>query len=423
MRALITHPGSLTPHRYRRFVRRAMLEGMLADHLVVGEPYLALNGVVLGREEAELLGRLTAWFSAAFQRVAREAAGDVAGLVAMGFPWVAAELLAEEARPPPIVGRFDFVRDRQGHWWLLEFNADTPSGIREAIVAEGLVQELVAAAAGLERPGEGLGRALVEAFEAATAECGPGRGLGLVTTAGELEDLAQLAFTRRLLERPLGARGVEVVLGDVDNLRSTRRGLTLCGRPVGALYRYVPFETMLGTPAFAAIFEQVAAGRLRLLNGLYGLLLQHKGLLARLWARRDDPALAAEERAAIGEHLAPTWPIDGYPAEVGRGELVAKQVFGREGEEVYFGEDLADEAWRALVGRRTYVAQRRVTIGELEAVVPTSAGPVLGRGYPTVGAYAVRERPAGFYTRFGGKIITARAKWLATFVEPPHAEP
>ena len=418
MRILIDDPARISPQAYRRFVRRAEVDGMLADHLVGGEPYLALNALVLERAEAALLVHLTEVFAGAFQRAAGELAGDVPALVELGFPWVAAELLAAEPRALPLIGRFDFVRDRDGCWWLLEFNADTPSGVREAIVGDALVHRLLPEAAALERPSAALGERLVEAFEAATADLPSGAVLGLVTTAGELEDLAQMAFTQRLLEVPLATRGLEVVLGDADNLRSTRRGLTLRGRRVAALYRYLPFESTLGTTAFAAIFEAVTAGRLRLLNGLYGLLLQHKGLLARLWARRDDPAFSPAEQAAIRDHLPPTWPIDQGQTGGARAELVAKQVFGREGEEVYFGEDLTAESWRELASRRTYVAQRRIRIAELAAAVPTARGPDLWRGQPTVGAFAVQGRAAGYYTRFGGKIITSRAKWMATLVEP-----
>lgn len=421
MRALVTDPSDIPPERYRRFIRRAQLGGLLADQLVQGEPYPALNAVVLEAGDAARLARLTEIFSTAFDRAARRLAADVPALVELGFPWLAAELLAAEAPRRPLVGRFDFVRDAAGHWWLLEFNADTPSGIREAIVVDRLVHAMLPADS-LGRPNAGLAPALVAAFRAAVFGperdgAPPGRVLGLVTTAGELEDLAQMAFTEALLRAPFASLGGEVVLGDADNLRPTGRGLTLCGRRIDALYRYVPFEAMLGTPPFVAIYAAVLAGRLRLLNGLYGLLLQHKGLLAWLWQHRHDRTFPSDERAAIRAHLAPTWPIDAAPDGLSRATLVAKQVFGREGEEVFFGEDLAPVVWKALRRRRTYVAQQRLQLAPLAAVVPTSGGPRLELGHVTIGGYAVDGRWAGYYTRFGGKIITSRAKWLATFVE------
>jgi glutathionylspermidine synthase len=398
-----------------------LLDGLMADHLVAGEPYLALNAVVLEPRDAALLPELVEAFTGALVRAGGIVARDVPTLVAMGFPWVAAELLSMEAPRAPLVGRFDFVRDADGHWWLLEFNADTPSGLRETIVVDGLVHAMIPAARVLARPGDAFGPALREAFLEACADLPPGSTLGLLTNTGEMEDLAQIAFVGRMLEPSLRCRGVCVVLADLDNVSAPRGRLALCGRPVAALYRGAPFEAMLGTAVFPAIYEAVAAGRLRLFNGLFGLLLQHKGLLAWLWANRHDPDFTERERWAIQHHLPPTWPIDAHPGARSREALVAKQVFGREGEEVFFGDALDDEAWELLRRRRTYVAQQRIDVQQLDAVVVTSRGPVCRSGFATVGCFNVRERGVGFYTRFGERITTNRAKWLATFVDPPGA--
>jgi glutathionylspermidine synthase len=413
MRILIDDPRHVPGGRYRRFVRRAQAHGLLADHLYAGEPYLALNAVVLESSEADLLSGLSESFAGAFHKAGQALAGNVPALVEMGFPWAAAELLSAETLRMPLVGRFDFVQDESGNWWLLEFNADTPSGTREAIVADALVHDLVPKAGILCRPNEHLASVLANALSAAAGGMYPGQALGLVTNAGELEDLAQMAFTERLL----AARGMPVVLGDMDNLQAVPAGLALRGRQLGAVYRYLPFESMFGTAAFSALYDAVTAGNVRLLNGLYGLLLQHKGLMAWLWTNRNSQDFTHTERAAIEDHLPPVWPVSGRPRGIPSSALVFKQVFGREGEEVFFGRDLDAEQLAVLEGRRTYVAQRRVEIAPLEAVLPSAGGPELRSGFATVGSYVVDGRWAGFYTRMGGPIVTARAKWLATFVE------
>ena len=416
MRILIDDPGRMKETDYRRFIRRAQLDGLLSDYLYEGEPYLTLNGVVLSKCDALRLQRLSEHFATALERVARLIVQDVAGLEQMGFPWAAAELLAAEAPHMPLVGRFDFVQDDSGHWWLLEFNADTPSGIREAVVADRLVYSRLPEARGTIRKSADLAEAVIKAFHAGMEGLPIGSVLGLLTNAQELEDLAQMAFTGRLIRTSLGTEGFDVVLGNTTNLRAVRGGLTLCGRKISALYRYVPFETMYGTPAFSSVYDAVMSGRLRLLNGLFGLLLQHKGLLALLWERRDDSIFTDDERAAIREHLPAVWPIDNVPA-LRRAELVAKQVFGREGEEVFFGEDCSDQEWEALQRQHTYVVQERVRTSEVKAVIRNSDGFQCATGYLTVGSYVVRGCHAGYYTRFGGKITRASAKWLATFVE------
>jgi len=433
VRALVEDPDRVSPALYRRFWRRAQLEAMIPDLMVRGEPYLALNALVLSADDRRCLERLTAIFSRVFHAAGQRVAADVATTIELGFPWAAAELLAREPHRVPLIGRFDFVQDVTGHWQLLELNADTPSGVREGVVCDRLVSELLPEARGLARPSADLPARLIEAMQAALGAirtgvaAGSGRlgvegamggTLGIVTTASELEDLSQMAYTAELLRPPLGQHGWEVMLGDAGNLRLTRAGLTLRGRPIDALYRYLPFEAIFGTPTFVAMEEAAALGTVEILNGLFGLLLQNKGLIAWIWAHRDDPGLFDEEaRAAIREHLPGTWPIADVPPGIERADLVAKQVFGREGQEVFFGEDCSAELWSTLTRRQTYVAQERVQVAQTRAVVQTSLGPKVRDGFATVGCFAVDGRFAGYYTRFGDKITTSRSKWLATFAE------
>jgi glutathionylspermidine synthase len=409
------------PGTYRRFIRRAQIHALLSDHLVGGEPYLAPDAVILSAADDELLRELTAVFARAFDRAARILAEDVPRLESMGFPWVGAELLQAEDPRVPLIGRFDFVRDVRGHWWLLEYNADTPSGVREAVAVEEALLTAYPGLARYSRPNAGLKPALAAAFVAATRHVPPGATLGLVTNASELEDLSQMAFTRRLLADAMAPNGITVVLGDIDNVRLGRRGLLLRGRRVDALYRYFPLETTFGTPAFAAIYDAVSSGKLLLLNGLFGLLLQHKGVMAWMWRHRHDPRYPADERAAIERHLPPTWDAAEWPGRsnapglLSDAEVVVKQVFGREGEEVFWGDTLSAADWAALAHRRTYVVQRRIEIRPDDAIVPSLAGAYRSSGFATVGSFAVAGSWAGYYTRFGSRITTSRAKWLATF--------
>src|SRR5579871_368466 len=388
-RALLSAPEEGTDPTYREFIRRAQCEALLADHLVQGEPYLSRNALVLSQRDASQLKDLTACFGRAFAHAARALARDAATVESLGFPWAAAELMCAEGVRTPLVGRFDFVQEASGHWWLLEFNADTPSGIREATVVDRLMWESSGSPAGLRRPNRLLAHALTSAFSRALHGLPKGARLGLLVDAGELEDLAQMAFTERLLRPGLGRQGIEVILGDVDDLRPTRRGLSLRGRPVAAVYRYVPFESMFGTPAFAALYDAVVKGSVLLLNGLGGLLLQHKGLLPWLWEHRDDRALPARTRIAAQEFLPPTWWMAAMPEEEAHASVVAKQVFGREGEEVFFGEDLDSNSWQELAQRRTYVVQRRIHVAEFDAAIQSSLGPRRRLGTATVGRIAV----------------------------------
>ena len=347
--------------------------------------------------------------------------GDGPALERLGFPWVALELLAREAPDEPLLfGRFDFVLDRGGDWQLLEYNADTPSGGRETVAVERVVAGHLGRGAApsppLRRTGPHLASALRRTFRRALAGLPAGSRLGIMTDAGYAEDLSQAVFLARHLAPALAREGIEVLYGDVDNLTTGRGRLCLMGRPLDALYRYYPFETLLGRQAFVDLFAAAGSGRVRLLNGLRGLLAQNKGVLAWLWAHRADRALfTPRERRAIARHLPPTWWIGDLPTDADRAGLVLKQAFGREGEEVYFGDRLADADWERCRRWGSYVCQRRVDVPPLEAVVRTAAGPRTQTLWPAVGSFTAGGAWAGYYTRLGGPITTASARFVPTF--------
>ena len=141
-------------------------------------------------------------------------------------------------------------------------------------------------------------------------------------------------------------------------------------------------------------------------------------MLAWLWAHRADATrFTAEERRVIRKHLPPVrWIGEVAEAEDVRG-VVVKQVFGREGEEVYFGDRLTAEDWARCRAWGSYVVQQRVHAEPVAATVRTSAGAEVRRLWPAVGSFTVRDRWAGYYTRLGEPITTAHAKFVATFFE------
>ena len=141
MRALRTQVGPADADAtWETFQLQAIRQGPLPDFWLYGEPYPALNGIVLTPAEHHALARLTEQFAGIFHKALRALFNDPSDpspLERLGFPWIVLELLRREADNPPfILGRFDFVLDARGAWQLLEYNADTPSGAREAVVVE-----------------------------------------------------------------------------------------------------------------------------------------------------------------------------------------------------------------------------------------------------------------------------------------------
>jgi glutathionylspermidine synthase len=446
MRALRSRPGPPdTGPSWEAFVLDAVREVPLPDLWLYGEPYPTLNAVILEPEEHASLVALTERFATIFHKAVRALQRDAGALQRLGFPWVALELLDREAPDEPfILGRFDFALDAGGAWQVLEYNADTPSGTRETVALERVVlrhlngrslrapegQRGSAGLAGLEELAglEGtarlLGGAVRRAFARALEGLPEGATLGIVTDAGYAEDLSQAVFLHRHLAPALARRGLRTRYADVDNLSLSRGRLHLLGHPLDALYRYYPFETLLGQQAFVDLFAAVGGGRLRLLNGWRGLLAQNKGLLAWLWAHRADTALfSAPERRTIEAHLPPVWWIDEVPPGERREALVLKQAFGREGEEVYFGDRLSDADWARCLEWGSYVCQRRVAVPPLVAAVSTASGAETQTLWPAVGSFTARGRWAGYYTRLGAPITDASARYVPTLVHAPRRDP
>lgn len=427
--------------RWRRLLSHAPFDGRLVDCYAFGEPYLSLNALLLTPHEAGELRRLTDVFAGVFAKAAAAIAQDTALLQSMGFPWPAVELLQDEAgargaarRPQSVLlGRFDFGLDLDGRWQLFEFNSDTPSGIREAEAAEGSIHRSIGT--GTKRLTRSFSSRLAAAAERRirTHEQRTSRTVrtvAVVTQASYQEDIAQSAFFCDLLEshwsrhaktessalRPQSWSRT-AVLGDIGNLWVEDGDLFLLGERVDALYRLYPYERLYGHPLFAPICEAVADGRLCLLNGLRGFLPQSKAVMSWIWQERDSLRFTPQQRRAIADHLPPTYRLDEAPAGLPRAAWVVKEFWGREGEEVYLGSEMNDDDWERCRRWGTFVAQQRVATQEVTGLRLEGDQVVRHPALASVGAFALNGRFAGCYSRLGGAIINARAKYVATLVD------
>ncbi|HZU07718.1 MAG TPA: glutathionylspermidine synthase family protein [Chloroflexota bacterium] len=401
--------------RWTAYLHEAALRYYLYDSTVAGDPYLGFDALVLDRAAWQRLVEATELLGQVFQRAVRAVQRDRPTLERLGFPWPVAEMLVHEPAAPWLspIGRFDFLLDSHGEWRLLEYNCDTPSGVRETSGAERLLARLLDPRGAYRRLGSRLAARLRAAFARLLQTAPrPVRRLGLVTDAGYAEDLAQLLFLREVL-RDLGP---ELVLGDIDNLVVRRGRVYLLGRPVEALYRLYPIERLYGQPVFPGLLDAALAGRVLLLNPIAALLAQDKALLAWIWAHRQSGLFTPAQQRAIARHLPETYLITEVPAELDRRAFVVKEFFGREGEEVYLGEALDAADWERCRAWRTFVVQRLVESQQVETVFWRGARLEPVRCIPCVGSYLAAGRWAGVYVRLGDRITTNRAQHVAAFV-------
>ena len=397
-------------------VRRAGYAAYNVDTFADGRRYLSLVVLALTLEEIGQLRNITCHASRLLNLAVKGILDDPEWWSALAWPWAAIEFARQEPPHPngqaTLFGRFDCLLDQDGDWQVIEYNADTPSGGREAV---GLEPPIARLHPQLHRPRPGLGPKLATTLIQRIREHPtPVKVVGVVSTHRWLEDIAQANWLAALLCRT----GQPALVGDVNDLVVQRGRVLLRGQPIDALYRFYPVERLYRHPIFAGLCEASIDGRLLLLNGLRGFLAQSKACLAWLHANRST--LAPSDRRMIERHVPRTvMALDPSATGLVR-DGVVKHVNGREGDSVVFGQSLDSAAWEARLLEGGYVVQRVVqskVVDDIEVDdVQHEVRRISGR-HACVGAFSVGGTFAGCYTRLDGPITSSRATYAATLAD------
>jgi glutathionylspermidine synthase len=398
-------------------VARAGMRHANLDVWAGGRRYLSLATLCLTPDQVQELREVTNGFGRLFSRAAAELLEDRAWWPSLAWPWPAIELARQEpAHPDGIVslfGRFDFLLDEAGHWQVIEFNSDTPSGGREAAGLEPAIARLHHGA--LRPLSRGIDRRLVSAVQRRIAQHSrPVSLVGVVSSHGWIEDMSQATWLAHLLNRA----GQPAIVGDATDLAIDGNGdVLLRGRRIDALYRFYPIERLYRHAVFGSVLEATIEGKLLLLNGLRGFLAQSKACLAWLWANRRS--LGKRDRQLIELHLPATVLARDRAASAMLPDSVVKHVNGREGDSVVFGRGLEPAAWEARLLEGGYVVQRAVKPRVVQDVAVDEWNEQvasINERYACVGGFLIDGRFAGVYTRIDGPITSARATYVATLL-------
>jgi glutathionylspermidine synthase len=386
------------------------------DTWAAGRRYLSLTALALTTAETAQLRAVTERFAQLLDRAVDGILADPDWWPALAWPWAAIELARQEPPHPSglasLFGRFDCLLDPAGNWQVIEYNADTPSGGREATGLEPGVARLFPTLRRIEtRLAHRLTHTLIERIQ---RHYQPVRLVGVVSTHRWLEDLSQAVWLTALLRRA----GQPAVVGDINDLCLHRGRVTLRGQAIDALYRFYPIERQYRHAIFAGLWEAAIDGRLLLFNGLRGFLAQSKACLAWLWANRE--CLPTHDLVAIEEHLPQTLLArhPSAPALLPAG--VVKHVNGREGDSVVFGKSLDPAGWQTRMLEDGYVVQRMVispSVVDVEVDDRRCQVRCIGDRVACVGGFSIGGSFAGCYTRLDGPITSARATYAATLRE------
>jgi glutathionylspermidine synthase len=397
-------------------VARAGWRELNIDTWAAGRRYLSLAVLLLTPAEAAQLRQVASIFAGLLDRAVQGILADPDWWSALAWPWPAIELARQEPSHPggraTLYGRFDCLLDRAGYWQIIEYNADTPSGGREATGLEPALARLQPAHRRLRAS---LAHQVVEAIgRRIERHPRPVRSIGLVSTHDWIEDMAQTTWLAQLLTRA----GFTTLVGDVNDLATRAGRVVLRGRPIDALYRFYPVERLYRHAVFGGLCEASMNGQLLMLNGLQGFVAQSKLCLAWLWSNRAS--LSKTEQAIIQRHLPMTVRVRDPEAFDLLPIGVVKHVNGREGDSVVFGRALQQRGsaeWEAKLLDGGYVVQRLVQSIPVEDVRVDDVHQcvtVVPERIACVGAFTIDGAFGGCYTRLDGSITTANATYVTT---------
>jgi glutathionylspermidine synthase len=238
---------------------------------------------------------------------------------AMGNLGISAEALALAARSlensePAIYGRFDFAYDGVNPPKMLEYNADTPTGLIEAAICQWFWLQDVKPESD---QWNGIHEALIRAWAKNKAETGLAT-LHVAHTEVETsgEDWLTAAYLRDTADQA-GWNTIGINMSDIGWDADRKVFVGEDDEPIEAMFKLYPWELMMKEEFGQHIADHPDA--LRWVEPAWKMFLSNKALLAALW------------------HLYPGHPnllpsyIDG-PRELE--EWVAKPLHGREGDNI-----------------------------------------------------------------------------------------
>ncbi|MGG3736538.1 glutathionylspermidine synthase family protein [Aeribacillus pallidus] len=272
-------------------------------------------------------------------------------LLQLGFPKATVPFLKLHSIPMNcVIGRFDFVVNGPDIK-LLEFNADTPTFIKETFFVNGKVCKEF----GVQNPNEGCEQLLAHTVRKAIRMAWKRLKLNhppkIVFTSHD--DHEEDYLTTRYLMEIAKVEAKYVSLSDLRLLpQPIMDGETIVqeagvftpnGEKIDILYRQTyPIEHLIddrdpytGEPVGQMLLEFVQNNKLMILNPVSSFLLQSKAVMALIWGLYEErhPIFTENERKVIETYFLPTY-LDKDVFVEEEIPFVKKPAFGREGDTV-----------------------------------------------------------------------------------------
>jgi glutathionylspermidine synthase len=274
-----------------------------------------------------------------------------------------------KAREPSLYGRFDLAWDGRGAPRLLEYNADTPTSLVEAAVAQWYWLEDV-------HPGGDQFNSLHERLVGAWRDVAAWHRAARVhlASADDPEDLATVTYLRDTAEQA-GLATEQLLVEEIGWNAARDAFVDLAEADVALAFKLYPWEWM----AREQFADHLRVGRTRWLEPAWKMVLSNKGILAILW-----------ELFPNHPNLLPAYFDDALLEAYARKPLLSRE--GANVSLVMFGQTVAESGGE--YGDEGFVYQALAPLPEFD-----------GRR-PVLGAWIVAGEPAGLGIRESDGPIT-----------------
>jgi glutathionylspermidine synthase len=279
------------------------------------------------------------------------------------------------AQAPSVYGRFDLRYDGKAPPKLLEYNADTPTSLIEAAVAQWNWLQAV-------RPDSdqfnSIHEKLIARWQSVRATL-PGipPAMYFSCVKSNEEDLGNIEYLRdTALQAGIDARFIYVE--DLGFSEAEQCFVDLEENPIRALFKLYPWEWMM-REAFGA---KLARSRLTVVEPNWKILLSCKAILAVLWELYPDHP-----------NLLPSYFA---PDKLGK-NFVRKPLYSREGANVEIHGPRGVYAQPGSYGAEGAIYQAYAPLPEFDG------------NYPVIGSWIIGDAPAGIGIREDATPITSNA--------------
>ena len=270
-----------------------------------------------------------------------------------------------QEKAPSLYGRFDLRYDGRNSPKLLEYNADTPTSLIEAAVAQWNWLQAV-------KPGadqfNSIHEKLIARWEAIKpALTGVQPVVHFTCVKENEEDLGNLDYLRdTALQAGIDAR--HIYIDEIGWSEESATFVDMASQPIRALFKLYPWEWMMRD----AFGRNLPRAQLVLIEPAWKLVLSCKAMLAILWELYPDHP-----------NLLPAY----FDAEKLGKQYVRKPFYSREGANVEIHGPRGVFAQPGTYGTEGYVYQAYAGLPDFDG------------NYPVLGTWIIGEEPAGMGIR------------------------